>query len=241
MSNFVVNIVSTDDLAQLGARPMAGTVITKRVSCICCILRVKTGSRIRKNIYRSNVQVTFELYNHFRCYRSCIPNKIIFTKVLSYSVDFKAPREFWNPLSKAVPNKFHRFGRHSECNCLQDQANFNRSRAWQIVLIFNTVIRYNHVNPQPTQCDKFKCKFHTISACLSSHPPSCRLDLLLVTRGAIENWNRFEKFLIHECSKDKDFFHIKRIIQSLYICWCSGPWHHQDISRRDIDCINLSC
>ena len=25
---------------------------------------------------------------------------------MSYSVDFKAPRELWNPLSKAVPGKF---------------------------------------------------------------------------------------------------------------------------------------
>ena len=33
----------------------------------------------------------------------------------------------------AVPGKFHRISRRSKCNCLQDQANFHRSRAWQII------------------------------------------------------------------------------------------------------------
>ena len=33
--------------------------------------------------------------------------------------------------------KFHGSSGHSKCNCLQDQANFHRSRAWKIVLIFN--------------------------------------------------------------------------------------------------------
>ena len=59
---------------------------------------------------------------------------------MSYSLDFKAPQELWNPLSKAIPGKFHRFDGHSKCNCFQDQANFKRTRAWQIVLIFNTVL-----------------------------------------------------------------------------------------------------
>ena len=59
--------------------------------------------------------------------------------MLSYSVDFKAPHELWNPLSKAVPNKFHGSGAQSKCNCLQDQANSHRSQAWQIVLIFNII------------------------------------------------------------------------------------------------------
>ena len=51
-------------------------------------------------------------------------------------MDFKAPQELWNPLSKAVPGKFHGSGGHSKCNCLQDRANFHRSQAWQIVRIF---------------------------------------------------------------------------------------------------------
>ena len=41
-------------------------------------------------------------------------------------MDFKAPRELWNPLSKAVPGKFHGSGGHIKHNCLQ---------VWQIVLI----------------------------------------------------------------------------------------------------------
>ena len=62
-----------------------------------------------------------------------IPCKITFTK---YCITHQ---ELWNPLSKAVPGKFHGSGGHSKRNCLQDRANFHRSRAWQIVLIINTV------------------------------------------------------------------------------------------------------
>ena len=63
---------------------------------------------------------------------------------MSYLVDFKALRDIWNPLSKAAPGKFHRSVGHSKHNYLQDQAKFHRSRAWQIVLIFNTEMQlYN--------------------------------------------------------------------------------------------------
>ena len=50
-------------------------------------------------------------------------------------MDFKAPRELWNLLRKAVPDKLHGSGGHSKCNYLQDRANFHRFRAWQTVLI----------------------------------------------------------------------------------------------------------
>ena len=43
--------------------------------------------------------------------------------MLSYSVDFKAPLELWNALSKAVPGKYHGFGGHTKCYCLQDPVN----------------------------------------------------------------------------------------------------------------------
>ena len=55
-------------------------------------------------------------------------------------MDYKAPQELWNPLSKAVPGKFHGAGEHSKYNCLQDQADFHRSRARQIVLIHKAAI-----------------------------------------------------------------------------------------------------
>ena len=42
-----------------------------------------------------------------------------------------------SPLSASVPGKLHGSSEHSECNFLQDQDNFYRSRAWQIALIFN--------------------------------------------------------------------------------------------------------
>ena len=40
--------------------------------------------------------------------------------------------------TKAVPGKFHKAGRSSKHNCLQDWANFHRSLPQQIVLILNT-------------------------------------------------------------------------------------------------------
>ena len=48
--------------------------------------------------------------------------------------------KLWNPLRKTVPSKFHRPRGHSKRNCLHDWTNFHRSRAWQIVLIFNTAM-----------------------------------------------------------------------------------------------------
>ena len=59
-------------------------------------------------------------------------------------MDFKAPLELWNPLSKAVPRIFHGSGWHSKHSCPQDQANMHRSRVWQIVLISNTALWYLH-------------------------------------------------------------------------------------------------
>ena len=56
----------------------------------------------------------------------------------------------------AATGKFHGSGRPSKCNCLQDRANFHRSRAWRIVLIFNTGYAIEgrglvySVNPQET-------------------------------------------------------------------------------------------
>ena len=101
-------------------------------------IKVKAVSNIRKNIYRSDMQVTFELYCNFRCLHVFYSKSNYIYRVLSHSVDFKALQELWNPLSKAVPCKFHGYVRHSKCNCLQGRANCHRSRAWQIVLIFNT-------------------------------------------------------------------------------------------------------
>ena len=38
---------------------------------------------------------------------------------MSNSLDFKAPRELWNPMSKAVSGKFHGDGEHSKHNFLK--------------------------------------------------------------------------------------------------------------------------
>ena len=53
---------------------------------------------------------------------------------------FQTPRELVNPLSKAVPVKCHGSGAYGNFNCLQDRANFRKSRVWQIALIFNIVL-----------------------------------------------------------------------------------------------------
>ena len=47
-------------------------------------------------------------------------------------------RELWNPLSKALPVKIDESGGHTKRNCLQDQSNFHKSRAWQIIIILPT-------------------------------------------------------------------------------------------------------
>ena len=75
-------------------------------------------------------------------YRSFISNKPAFTKFCLTQWISKPPGSFENPLSKTVPGKIHGSGGHTKCNCLQDWVNFHRSRAWQIVLIFNTWITY---------------------------------------------------------------------------------------------------
>ena len=59
-------------------------------------------------------------------------------QVHSFSVDSNAPQELCIWLSKALPGKIHRSGKHSKHSCLQDRANFHRSRAWQIALLAST-------------------------------------------------------------------------------------------------------
>ena len=50
----------------------------------------------KEYIYRSDIQVTFELYSFSGVYRSFIPNENNYIyQVLSYSVDFKAPWELY--------------------------------------------------------------------------------------------------------------------------------------------------
>ena len=91
-------------------------------------------AKIIKNIYRPDIQVTFKLYGHFRCLQ------VLCSKwnYICCTVFFKAPWKLWNPLRKAVYNKFHGPGGHSKCNCLKERANCHRCQAWLIVLIFNT-------------------------------------------------------------------------------------------------------
>ena len=65
---------------------------------------------------------------------------------MCYPVDLKVPWRFETHWSKAVPGKIHGSGGHNKCNCLQDRANFHRSWAWQIVLIFKTATVNYRIN-----------------------------------------------------------------------------------------------
>ena len=55
------------------------TIIVKTIladnDSMTLYMYVFTVSKIRKNIYRSDIQITFELYAHFRCLHVFIPNK----------------------------------------------------------------------------------------------------------------------------------------------------------------------
>ena len=90
--------------------------------------------------YRSGIQVTFELYGHFRGLQVLYFKSDYIYSVLFYSGDLKAPWELWNPLSKVVQGKFHGTGRHSKCNNLQDRANSHRSWAWSILLMLTSQV-----------------------------------------------------------------------------------------------------
>ena len=117
---------------------MHSTVLTNPQKCVLYNRLDSTLLYAVWKIWKKYLQMIYKL--------RFIPNKTTFYYVLPYSVDFKAPQELWNPFSKAkaVPGKFHGPGRHSKHNYIQNWAIFCRPRAWQIVLIFNTVFLCNY-------------------------------------------------------------------------------------------------
>ena len=56
-----------------------------------CIL-IAEQKKIKKNIYRPDVQVTFEFYGYFRCLQTLYSKQNYIYWVQSYAVDFRAPR-----------------------------------------------------------------------------------------------------------------------------------------------------
>ena len=91
--------------------------------------------KIRKNIYRSDVQSTLSFTVILAVYRSFIPNHTAFTKyfLTQWISKLRGNSEIhWVNFTglAGIENAFF----------LQDRANFHRSRAWQIVLIFNTAM-----------------------------------------------------------------------------------------------------
>ena len=143
--------------------------------CFCCFT----------NIYRFDMQVTFELNSHLLqriYYIYCT-----YLQVLSYSVDFQAPQEFWNPLSKAVVY-FVCLAGMVNTNVYKTRDNFHRSLAWQIVLISNTG-KCNIFTKDNSDCWEFRLL--GVKPTLSRH-----LYMSIVCIRIMEYWSSCLKFLI---------------------------------------------
>ena len=117
-------------------------------------------------------------------------------------MDFKAPWELWNTLSKTIPGKFHGSGRHSKCNCLQDWADFHRSHAWQIVLIFSTALMLYCIVQKliwyPTVQISPSCicrKYHFAGTFIMSFLSSTLLYASNVERVPIRNYQYFNAYI----------------------------------------------
>ena len=61
-----------------------------------------TVSKIRKNIFRFDVQVGFELYGHLGCLQVLYSKWNYIHKVLSYPVDYKAPLASGNEMKRTI-------------------------------------------------------------------------------------------------------------------------------------------
>ena len=80
-------------------------------------------SKIRKNIYSSDVQVTVKLHGDFRCLQALCYKYNNFSKYRLTQWIWKLPGIF-EIQSEAVPGIFQGSSRQRKYNCLQDRANF---------------------------------------------------------------------------------------------------------------------
>ena len=99
-----------------------------------------TASKLRKLFTGPTYESFSNLTIISDVYRSFIRNKTIFTMYSLTQWISKPPGSFeihW--VCQYLP-KFHAYSGHGKCNCLQDRPNFHRSRAWQIILTFNTAL-----------------------------------------------------------------------------------------------------
>ena len=89
--------------------------------------------------------------------------------MLSYSVDFKAPWELWNPLSKAVSDKFHVPVGHSKRICIYNSESiitthfkstgrFTKARLWETP---SNVLKQNMTSYRATTGTSEKLVFTT--------------------------------------------------------------------------------
>ena len=121
---------------------------TKRISCM-----VRNGFFFRNYlVIKSDKPWNYFNTNNSDGYGLCGENMLIaifslsvlenYVHLLSTALLrlFQSSSGSLNPLSKAKPGIFHSSGGHIKYNCLQDWADFHRSRAWQIALIFTTVM-----------------------------------------------------------------------------------------------------
>ena len=97
--------------------------------------------KIRKNIYKFDVQVTFDLYSHFRCLqvRSFIPNKITFTKYCLTQWISKLPGSF--EIKAVLGKHFAGLAGIVNATVYKTEPIFTG----QIMLIFNTVYIYIYI------------------------------------------------------------------------------------------------
>ena len=123
--------------------------VTMSTSNFCSAIQYSARVKKKENICRSNAQITFEFYDHFRCLQIDPLFQAIttFTKYCLTQWISKLP----GTLSDTVFGKFHEFDGHSKRSGLQDRATFHKASALQIAIIFNTAVRYNTVQHDATR------------------------------------------------------------------------------------------
>ena len=160
--------------------------------------------------------VISDVYRSFILYKLHILSTVLFS-------GFQSSRELWNPLSKAVPGKFHGSDGHSKCSCLQDRTNFHRSQAWQIALIFKTDM------PCPSEVFFFFA-YQWISGILW-HAISTGLAMEILQKCTEYHW-RLEKIVLGQrfISTAIEWTKYETKISPLFLFWIR---HRFSVSHRN--------
>ena len=106
-------------------------------ACLHDLISVCTKTHQQSNIRK------VRRISYFWPLRSSIRNKTTFTKYCLIQWISRIPVSF--ELHWARPGKNHGPGGQGKRNCFKDRANSHRSRAWQIILIFNNAPNFKYV------------------------------------------------------------------------------------------------